>query len=242
MHPEGVAAAAPWPAASSPRLRAWPAVHRHRRKQRRGRRADQLLVAVQGLWITAASVNLRLRRPQAAGPARSQRKRSSQTGSRTNIRTGIRADAVSRRRTSGRSQIQRAYYAPLRPSGVTWRGRQLQAVWQHDLAYPVGVRRQAVAGGKLQARQVASPASRVIAMPRQRSATVSRSADGCASAGFQRAQDANNSHRAPGRVQDRCCGTASPARSPWCPVAGNIGGDVAAVAECGLPCEQAWRS
>jgi len=33
-------------------------------------------------------------------------------------------------------------------------------------------------------------------MPRRRSATDSRSAHGCASAEFQRAQDANNSHRA----------------------------------------------
>jgi hypothetical protein len=40
-----------------------------------------------------------------------------------NMSTGICADAVSRRRPPGRSQIQRAYHAPLRPSGVTWRAQ-----------------------------------------------------------------------------------------------------------------------
>jgi hypothetical protein len=46
--------------------------------------AINMLVAVQGSWIIAASVTLRLRRPQAAdGPARSQQQRRSHTESRT---------------------------------------------------------------------------------------------------------------------------------------------------------------
>ena len=59
--------------ASSPRARAWPAVHRHRRNNGAAGAAINTLVAVQGLWIIAASVTLRLLRPPAAAapPARS---------------------------------------------------------------------------------------------------------------------------------------------------------------------------
>jgi hypothetical protein len=156
--------------------------------------------------------------------------------------TGIRADAVSRRRTSGRSQIQRAYYAPLRPSGVTWRGRQLQTVGQHDLAYPVGVRRQAVAGGKLQARQVASPASRVVAMPREPSATVSRSADGYSSAGFRRARMRITLIELPGafRIAAAALHHLHEARGVRSPVTSAVTSLLSR--NVASPCEQAWRS
>ena len=53
--------------ASSPRARAWPAVHRHRRNNGAAGAAINTLVAVQGLWIIAASVTLRLLRPPAVG-------------------------------------------------------------------------------------------------------------------------------------------------------------------------------
>jgi len=67
MHPEGVAAAAPWPAASSPQ--AGPSRLFTVTANNNGAvgAAINMLVAVQGLWIIAASVTLRLRRPQAAG-------------------------------------------------------------------------------------------------------------------------------------------------------------------------------
>ena len=84
--------------------------------------ATSMLVAVQGLWIIAASVTLRLRRPQAAGAPRplvAAAKKPDRVANK--MSTGICADAASRRRPPGRSHIQRTYHAPLRPSGVTWR-------------------------------------------------------------------------------------------------------------------------
>ena len=108
MHPEGVAAAAPWPAASSPQTRAQPAVHRHRQQQRRRQRGRSTC------WspVQGRVDHRRLSDPAAA------KKPDRVTN---NMSTGICADAVSQRPPPGRSQIQRAYHAPLRPSGVTWR-------------------------------------------------------------------------------------------------------------------------
>jgi hypothetical protein len=67
MHPEGVPAAAPCPAASSPQARASRLFTVTASNNGAAGAATNMLVAVQGLWIIAASVTLRQRRPQAAG-------------------------------------------------------------------------------------------------------------------------------------------------------------------------------
>jgi hypothetical protein len=66
MHLEGVAAAAPWP--SPPRPSSGPGRLFTVTAGNNGAAgaAINMLVAVQGLWIIAASVTLRLSRPQAA--------------------------------------------------------------------------------------------------------------------------------------------------------------------------------
>jgi len=89
--------------ASSPRARAWPAVHRHRRNNGAAGAAINTLVAVQGLWIIAASVTLRLLRPPAAAapPVRSGREVARPVTN--NMSTGICAAAAGRRRPPGRS-------------------------------------------------------------------------------------------------------------------------------------------
>ena len=107
--------------ASSPRARAWPAVHRHRRNNGAAGVAINTLVAVQGLWIIIASVTLRLLRPPAAAapPVRSGREVARPVTN--NMSTGICAAAAGGVARPAGAQIQRTCHAPLRPSGVTWR-------------------------------------------------------------------------------------------------------------------------
>ena len=74
MHPEGIAAPAPWPWPLRPRPRPGRPFTVTVRNNGAVGAAINMLVAVQGLSIIAASVRLRLRRPRAAGapqPARS---------------------------------------------------------------------------------------------------------------------------------------------------------------------------
>ena len=83
-----------------------------------------------------------------------------------------------------------------KPVGETGRGRPLQAVGSQGVGYPVGVRGQAVAGGKLQPRwgRVTCEQGRRDAMPAQRHRQPQ-----CGQlrpAGFQRAQDPDNPHPA----------------------------------------------
>jgi hypothetical protein len=67
MHPEGVAAAAPWPRPPRPRPGPGRLFTLTVGSNGAAGAAINMLVAVQGLWIIAASVTLRLFRPQAAG-------------------------------------------------------------------------------------------------------------------------------------------------------------------------------
>jgi hypothetical protein len=73
MHPEGVAAAAPWPWPLRPRPGPGRLFTVTAGNNGAAGAAINMLAAVQGLWIIAASVTLRLLRPQAVGapPARS---------------------------------------------------------------------------------------------------------------------------------------------------------------------------